>query len=443
MASSNIDDEKPNLRPTRYVDADGKSLTQRDRWVQPLGEALIYARWNDVSNNTKNASFDRPGLYGIEEPFVPRSLNKQQRWKLFDDARRDLADSSSSEDESPSSTRGKQDRNNQPMKGDARSPTRELSRNHVEIFSPGSERYTRMRRTPTTRRHVDAAITSERGDAQVQTANQGADRAASDITYVAMLSSRKKAYGFIRRQSGKKCKYLGVIGLGSIQATHRRLLVLAKKSSGHPERKKISARPEEAEDDSEERSTDTDGEREYLVSTIKFDFLFLSLLFLQQSTSEKLNALQLNDFLPLHTDQPSSVPSNELLLEEKFDPKSRRFHVDELIAHDRNNPFRRQMSREEKLYRRDMTAYLRQVGWSLIDPSHAHLLSLSLPLVSSSSPIRVGVSNRKRNLRISWCHSHFTRSPSIRANWTENISLGSTGKISFTLNVIQRRIWSV
>ena len=389
MASSNMDDEKPNLRPTRYVDANGKSLTQRDYWVQPLGESLIYARWNDVSNNTKNASFDRPGIYGIDEPFVPRSLNKQQRWKLFDDARRDLADasdssSSSSEDELPSSARGKQKSNNRPVKGDARSPSRELSSNHVEIFSPGSERYTRMRRTPVTRRHVDVTITSDGGDIQVQAANQGADRAASDITYVAMLSSRKKPYGFIRRQAGKKCKYRVKTELGSIQVTHRRLLVLAKKSSGYPERKKISARLEEAEDDSEEQSTDTDGEREYLVNTIKFDFLLWSLLFLHQSTSEKLNALQLNDFLPLRTGPASSVPSNELLLEEKFDPKSQRFHVDELLAHDRKNPFRRQMSREEKLYRRDMTAYLQQVGWSLLDSSHAHLVSLARHLAVHS-----------------------------------------------------------
>jgi hypothetical protein len=97
MASNDDTDEKPNLRPTKYVAAGGKTIFLHHNPNQPSNKSYIHATWRNVDENASN----KADPFGIEQPSVQYSLNKQQRWEVLDDFRRRLANrgSSSSDDE--------------------------------------------------------------------------------------------------------------------------------------------------------------------------------------------------------------------------------------------------------------------------------------------------------------------------------------------------------
>ena len=206
MASNNIPEEKPNSRPRKHLDANGKSLSHNQHWKQREGGSLIYARWNNPVHNTRRTSFDQPGLFGLEQPYVPVSLNKQQRWKLFDDIRQKLAnssDSSSEEELSPSPT--KERRKNRSDKPVSRSP-QEPPAISMEIISPAGELYTRVRREPLPRRLRNETTHSDR------TSGNRAPPVPIGVTYVAVTTSRKKSTTTVRTKCGKKSKHQRIIG---------------------------------------------------------------------------------------------------------------------------------------------------------------------------------------------------------------------------------------
>ena len=98
MASNNSFDyeEKPNLRPTKHQDAGGKSIFLHHNPNHPHTKSYIRAVWTD--NNDPSV---KENPFGIEQPHLEYSLNKQQRWETLNSFRRELAGqtSSSSDDE--------------------------------------------------------------------------------------------------------------------------------------------------------------------------------------------------------------------------------------------------------------------------------------------------------------------------------------------------------
>jgi hypothetical protein len=86
------DDEKPNLRPNKRITANGKSLFLHHNPNQPSNKSYIHATWNKTHENC----LDKQDPFGIEQPHVEYSLNKQQRWEILNDFRRDIVNQSSS-----------------------------------------------------------------------------------------------------------------------------------------------------------------------------------------------------------------------------------------------------------------------------------------------------------------------------------------------------------
>jgi sulfite reductase alpha subunit-like flavoprotein len=87
MASNNTDDEKPNLRPIKHITANGKSLFLHYNPNHPSNKSYIYATQNNP---------DKQDPFGIQEPHIEYSLNKQKRWKILNNLHRNIADQSDS-----------------------------------------------------------------------------------------------------------------------------------------------------------------------------------------------------------------------------------------------------------------------------------------------------------------------------------------------------------
>ncbi|CAF4531689.1 unnamed protein product, partial [Rotaria magnacalcarata] len=96
MASNSVDDEKPNLRPTKYNAATGKTLFLHHNPNQPSNKSYIIATWENRDQQQNEFANDKPDPFGIEQPNVEYSLNKRQRWKVLKDFRRQIPNLSSS-----------------------------------------------------------------------------------------------------------------------------------------------------------------------------------------------------------------------------------------------------------------------------------------------------------------------------------------------------------
>jgi hypothetical protein len=200
MLSNNniIDDEKPNPRPKKYSDANGKSLGTcyclRSEW----NGSSIYASWNDPNNNRNRKSLDRPGLFGIEQPLVAYSLHKQKRWKLFDDFRQILADlsDSSSDDELKAKLDPSQDKQDT---------------YHVKIINRQSDRLRKPSNKPLSFTVIPKTTKSERSSdedyAVIQDTNLQTGTIEPNITYTADISSRRKQIRSVRTNHKTKGNY--------------------------------------------------------------------------------------------------------------------------------------------------------------------------------------------------------------------------------------------
>lgn len=200
MLSNNniIDDEKPNPRPKKYFDANGKSLGTCHCLRSEWNGSSMYASWNDSNNNREMKPLDRPGLFGIEQPLVAYSLHKQKRWKLFDDFRPILADSSdsSSDDESKAKLDSSQDKQES---------------YHVKVINRPSDRIRKPSNKPLSFTVIPQTTKSKRSSEEdyaiIQDTDLQTETIEPNITYTADISSRRKQIPSVRRNHETKGKY--------------------------------------------------------------------------------------------------------------------------------------------------------------------------------------------------------------------------------------------
>lgn len=82
-----MDEEKPNLRPTKRASAHGKSLYLHYNPNRLDNQSSIYAIGTDAEPQPSASAFDEHDPFCIQQPKLHYSLNKQQRWELLDDFR--------------------------------------------------------------------------------------------------------------------------------------------------------------------------------------------------------------------------------------------------------------------------------------------------------------------------------------------------------------------
>jgi hypothetical protein len=215
MASNDNNDEKPNLRPTKRVDAGGKSIFLHHNPNQPSNKSYIHAVWNNPN--------EKQDPFGIEQPHVEYSLNKQQRWEVLNDFRRRIADqsSSSSDDELDVQSDSEQKKTNLQKKKKSRRRrdlnahqtkyrlyefhNTEQQANCVSIISnTGQQRIQVPKKT-----YMQGTLTKirsrhgERNDINVEDDRNA--EATADVTYYATVPPPKeKQLSNIRKQHGTK-----------------------------------------------------------------------------------------------------------------------------------------------------------------------------------------------------------------------------------------------
>lgn len=217
MASNNEYDnyeEKPNLRPTKHQDAGGKTIFLHHNPNQPHNKSYIRAVWNE-----SNDASTKENPFGIEQPHVEYSLNKQERWETLNSFRRQLAGQTSSSSDEEINTQSdseqsktKKLRRRRQKDLDTRQTKSRLYEFHntnraadcVSITTnTGSQRTTVPRQT-----YMRGPPTSERQDenAPVNDENRQA-RNTTDVTYYAVVPPPKeKQLSNIRKQVSSKRK---------------------------------------------------------------------------------------------------------------------------------------------------------------------------------------------------------------------------------------------
>jgi len=217
MASNDNNDEKPNLRPTKRINAGGKSIFLHHNPNQPSSKSYIHATWTNTN--------DKQDPFGIEQPNVEYSLNKQQRWEVLNDFRRHIANqsSSSSDDErdvqsdseqsKKKKTRRRKDLNAHQTKYRLYEfHNTEQQANCVSITSnTGQQRIQTPRRT-----YMQGPASSNRlrqfGTNQINANDNRQEQAAADVTYFAVVPPPKeKQLANIRKQHGTKRIYLLIV----------------------------------------------------------------------------------------------------------------------------------------------------------------------------------------------------------------------------------------
>ncbi|UJR15731.1 hypothetical protein I4U23_002666 [Adineta vaga] len=181
--------------------------------------------------------------------------------------------------------------------------------------------------------------------------NTRQQRPTADVTYYAVVAPpAEKQLPNIRKQHGYKAK---------------RAAANTQRSKLADVKERLNAN-EQYEDSEEEILTDDDDD-EHITPNYP---------------SEKLSGLQLNDFIPTVSNVENhltNVIAENLVTVKKFDPKSSRLYLDDIEP---PRGFRRQISREEKLYNRDKAVFLQRQksAGKKTEPqqkSHHHLMSLT------------------------------------------------------------------
>jgi hypothetical protein len=221
MASNDNNDEKPNLRPTKRLTAGSKSVFLHYNPNQPSNKSYIHATWR----NTDEDSSNKQDPFGIEQPHVEYSLNKQQRWEVLNDFRRRMTNqsSSSSDDELDVQSDSEQQQKTR-LKKKKKVPRRDLNysqtkyrlyefhnteqqANCISITSnTGQQRIqvpkkTYMQGPLSTRRSGHR----EENEANIQDDDDRQRRAAADVTYYAVVPPpRDNQLANIRKQHSTK-----------------------------------------------------------------------------------------------------------------------------------------------------------------------------------------------------------------------------------------------
>ncbi|CAF0849395.1 unnamed protein product [Rotaria sp. Silwood1] len=369
MASNDNNDEKPNLRPTKRIDAGGKSVFLHHNPNQPSNKSYIHAIWKNTNEN----SSDKQDPFDIQQPNIEYSLNKKHRWELLNDFRQHITNqsSSSSDDELDVQSDSEQRQaNSMQKKKKIRRRDRNTHQTKYRLYelhntkqqancisitsNTGSQRVQIPKKTYM-QSPVNASKLRQREITNVNIENDNTRQEANiDVTYYAVVPPPKeKQLANIRKQHGTKAKKT----VASIQRS---------KFTQVKERLDVI---EQLEDDREQTSTDNDDDEPITPTYI----------------AQNPDKLHLNDFIPIvstNDNVPISSITENLVTINKSDPKSSCFYIDDIEASKHSKKFHRQISREEKLYNRDKAVYLQMQknngkNNQPIEKSHHHLMSLS------------------------------------------------------------------
>jgi hypothetical protein len=226
MASNYINDEKPNLRPTKRIAASGKSLYLHHNPNQLSNKSYIHATWNDTNEEKSEFPSDKKDPFGIQQPNVAYSLNKQQRWEILNDFRQHIANESSlsSDNDRHTQSDSEQPRKKQKFHGknfNKHQTKYRLYEHHnteqkvscVRITSNSGEqriqtpRKTYMQGLRTTRKKSEP--NHEGNDADIEDDDEKGRGVTADVTYVTVVPPpTEKHLANIRKHHGIKNNYI-------------------------------------------------------------------------------------------------------------------------------------------------------------------------------------------------------------------------------------------
>jgi hypothetical protein len=225
MASNDNYEEKPNLRPTKRQTAGGKTIFLHHNPNQPSNKSYIHAIWNNTNDEN---SLSKQDPFGIEQPHVEYSLNKQQRWEVLNNFRQHITNQSSSSSDDEFGTQSDSEQQQQKKKKKIRHRRRDLNTHQTKY---------RLFEFHNTDQQADCvSITSNTGQQRMQmpkkTYMQGPSnrqgenqvdnddrrkRDAANVTYYAVVPPPKeKQLSNIRKQHTAKGIHLYFINIYSI-----------------------------------------------------------------------------------------------------------------------------------------------------------------------------------------------------------------------------------
>ncbi|CAM4897906.1 unnamed protein product [Rotaria socialis] len=351
MASNSVDDEKPNLRPTKYSAATGKTLFLHHNPNQPSNKSYIIATWEDRDQQQDELANHKPDPFGIEQPNVEYSLNKRQRWKVLKDFRQQIPNlsSSSSDDDlgtqSDSEQRQKNKKTQQKYLNIHRTKyvlyefhNNRKKNNCVGITTNTTQRRTQKPRKTYLNESINTVIEPRENH---QNNNTESVEVTSNVSYCAVVPlPRESQLANVKKHHTSRNK-------NTKSSTQRSKFTQANERLDAEER---------IQDEQEDLSTDDangDDDDESMLSYY---------------TSSKL---ELNDFIRVKRDE------NDI---DQVSVKSE--NSEEVEPSKQKKRFYRQISKEEKLYNRDMATYIKMqekpgVTIKPKEKSHHHLMSLS------------------------------------------------------------------
>jgi len=358
MASKDFNDEKPNLRPTKRLGTSGKTIFLHHNPATPTNKSYIHATWRQTTSGKNDQSaLERVDPLGIENPQLEYSLNKKQRWELLNDFRQQMvgekssSSSSDSDDDEGRGTlsdgerrRGKRQRSYQSTKYRLYElhDTRKQGNCVSVVSNTGAQRVKVPKKT-----YMKVNVAESPRQQQEQRGNQ---ESSVDVTYYAVVPPpREKQLANVRKQRKRSAKVV-------TSSQQRPRLVPGQNSSI-------------ASEVYDQKSTE-------LLSSDDEDF---------QVEDKRPGQLQLTDFLPeISADVVREKPSvvKHVVNADETHPKSSLIYLDDVDPLKQNRKFHRQISKEEKLYNRDMATFLKtqkvqNESGKATEKSHHHLMSFS------------------------------------------------------------------
>jgi hypothetical protein len=271
MASNDNYEEKPNLRPTKRQTAGGKTIFLHHNPNHPSNKSYIHAVWSENSSSKQDP-------FGIEQPHVEYSLNKQQRWDVLNNFRQHITNQSNSSSDDELDTKSDSEQQQQQKKKKIRHRKRDLNTNQTKY---------RLYEFHNVHKQVDCvSIISNTGQKRIQTPkktymrgpshrpheenhvdNDGSRRNdTADVSYYAVVPPPKeKQLSNIRKQHSTKGIHIYFINIYSMLFTF-----IAKKVTGSTQRSKFTQvkermnAAEQLEDENEQTSTDDDDLIQYV-----------------------------------------------------------------------------------------------------------------------------------------------------------------------------------
>lgn len=272
MASNNDFEEKPNLRPTKHVDAGGKTIYLHHNPNHPSSKSYIHAVWQDA-DQIRNRTEDDP--FGIQQPHIKYSLNKQRRWQNLNSFRQYIGNqsSSSSDDERETLSDGEQ------------KPEKKSVRRRKKQSNTSSTKYRLYESHNISQRADCVSMTTNTGSTRVQLPrktymqipadqrpnenNPTTNRNTSDVTYFAVVPPPKdKQLANVRKHANRGTCNRFEFDFENINE------ILAKKTTSHVQRSKFTDEKHRinAMDDCNENVDYSSTDEEDLIQYVKTKF---------------------------------------------------------------------------------------------------------------------------------------------------------------------------